>query len=140
VYLYRVGYGSYEDSEYFELMHADKLSCEYLHKVVVQCINGVLKDIISGKIKICLMEDGVSYEDINEDVINKMIQFYGFKKVEYQAKWSVFGWPSITCDKSWGEQRGDVLIRVTEEIPQDIKDKINEMVAGMVEAWKLKPT
>lgn len=121
---YKVGYGSYEESQFAELIHEAQYSAEELHAIVVKAIIRVLEGVISKKYDPFLMDDGISYEEVHEFLIEEL-KADGFKEVQYQAEWSCFGWPSITDADSWKGQRGDMLDRIFSEIPDELKAEIN---------------
>lgn len=125
-YLYKVGYGSYEDSAYAELTHETCYSEEELHKLIVNAIIKVLESIMDNQCKVSLDEEGVSYEEIHDHVITELIVHDGFKKVAYQAQWSCFGWPSIVSEDSWKGQRDETLNKIYSEIPEKLRTAIIE--------------
>ena len=104
-----------------------------LHKIVVDAIIRVLKSILNNNCRICLDEEGISYEEIHDHVISELIMHDGFEPVKYQAKWSCFGWPSIVNEDSWRGQRCDALKNIYSEIPKDLRDTI---VKRGAEAYK----
>jgi hypothetical protein len=129
MYFYRIGYNSPEDSDFYELVHKDKLSKEKFIALISEATIRALEGIVSGKYEgnFCSALEGLSFEDILEDVVNELVEVDGFKHLEYQVKWSCFGWPSVTDSKDWKEQRGTELGRLTAAIPDELKEKINEM-------------
>ena len=61
-----------------------------------------------------------SFQSIFDDVVEKLTNdHYGFKKVEFNAVVSPFGWPSIFTRTDWAEQRGaddSFLNRLTDRL------------------------
>lgn len=128
MYVYKVGWGSYEESEYTELYHDQRFTDEDLEKMVFDAVINVLSEIVKSDFdKICLREDGIAYEEIHSKVVTVLQEKHGFTKVQYQASWSIFGWPSLTDKNSWRGQRDEPLDRLYESIPKDVRDAINEM-------------
>ena len=123
LYLYKFGYGSYEDSAFAEVSHSKQFSEKEFDKLVTEAIIRVLQGIISKKYDPFLHEDGISYESIHEYVLEELKK-YGFEEIKYQAEWSIFGWPSIVDKSSWSSQRGPELDKLFWKIPEDIKKEI----------------
>lgn len=107
-YFYEIGYGSPEESEFSSLTHESKLTEDDIDTMIIEAIIKIVEDAeniyISG------------YEDMHHSVIEYLVQEKGFEKVEYEEKWSVFGWPSLFDKEDWGEQRGEKLNKITEEL------------------------
>jgi hypothetical protein len=135
MYFYRIGYASFEDSDFYELVHKDKFSKEEFESFVFKATIRVLEGVITGKYKgeFCSALEGLSFERILEDVVKELVKVDGFENLKYQAEWSCFSWPSITEDKSWTRQRGAELERLTDAIPDELKEKINEMAREWTE-------
>lgn len=130
-YIYSVGYGSYEESE-FTYLYSDECLDKYQLSHIVECaVNDVLKDIIGGNINyddiMIVKENGPSYQDIHDAVIKKLIEKYNFEELKTQADWNCFGWPSITNYADWGEQRDDTLNKLCDSIDEDIKHDIDKI-------------
>lgn len=137
MYLYNIGYGTYEESEHVQLMHSERFSEQELHLKVVAAIIRVLQKIVDGhKFKRTIngkeydsnplvTERGVSFQEIFEPVIDEL-KLDGFVKVTFETQWSTFGWPSLTDPSDWRTQRDEVN-EVADLIPAELKDKINEL-------------
>jgi len=124
MFTYKIGYGSYEESEFVELQHENEYSNDQLHEIVVQAIKAVLADVI--QTDEYFVESGPSYQHIHDQVIEKLLSEHGFRKVEYRATWSVFGWPSLTDPKDWQGQRDDVLDKIFGALPISLIDAVND--------------
>ncbi len=128
IYAYKIGWGSYEESDYTELYHTSRFGTDALERLVFDAVVEVLENIIVDRpTNFSFLEDGISYSEIHDDVIETLIVKRGFSKVQYEAEWGIVGWPSITCDKSWSGQRGTVLDRLHNTIPEQVSKKINSM-------------
>lgn len=126
MFLYNIGYGSYEESEFTQMTFDKELSQEDLHKYVINAILTVLNNVINKKYnRFRISEFGVSYQDIHDYVIEEL-EKVGFQQVKFTAEWSCFGWPSLTDDKDWEGQRNETLDRISKEIPDNIKNAINQ--------------
>ena len=137
MFLYKIGYGSYEDSEYEIMQYPDKLNEEDLHKHVSAAIVRALRGVISGKYDVYIHDDGVAYDDLHEYVVEEL-KNDGFTSAEFAGKWSCFGWPSLTEDKSWRGQRDEILNRLFEEIPADIKKEIHKLAIKRTRASNIR--
>jgi hypothetical protein len=127
MFLYKFGYGSYEDSRFSEVLHEIEYSGAEFKEIVFNAIIRVFRGIIDGKYDVYVHDDGVSYEEIHDYVLEEMLAV-GFKEVKYKSEWYCFGWPGITDETSWESQRGDDLRELTAAIPQDIKDSIKVLI------------
>lgn len=126
MYLYKIGYGSYEDSCFTEFTHEEKFSEEELNSLVISAIIRALEGVASGENECFLMKDGVSYEDI-QTFVDEELEKDGFVPTKYQARWSCFGWPSLVSKDAWIGQRGDVLDQIYDKIPVELREKIVKM-------------
>lgn len=128
MFLYKLGYGSYEDSMYSEIASEKEFSDDEFKQIVIKAIIRVMEGIASRKYKVYLQGEGPSYEDIHEYVLTELLDADGFQKVEYKSTWGCFGWPSLIEPTSWESQRGKDLIEVTNAIPIDLRNKIKAMI------------
>jgi len=124
MFTYKIGYGSYEESEFVELQHENEYNDELLHEIVVQAIKTVLSDL--AQTDEYYGEAGPNYQDIHDQVIGELILNHGFQKVEYRTTWSVFGWPSLTDPKDWQDQRDETLNKIFNALPISLIDKLND--------------
>jgi len=126
MYLYKVGFYSYEENSYAILSHENKF--ESLDDFMLEAVTHVLEKIaknVGGRIYIG--PHGPEYEYIHKEVIEYLINNFGFKEVDYQATWSVFGWASLTDNSSWEYDRDDQLQELTERLPKDLVERLNKI-------------
>lgn len=107
-YFYEIGYGSPEESSYFSLTHESKLTEDDINAMIIEAIIKVVED--SDNIYIS------GYEDVHGSVIKYLVEEKGFKRVKYEARWTIFGWPSLFSQEDWRGQRGKRLDKITEEL------------------------
>jgi hypothetical protein len=124
MYTYKIGYGSYEESEFVELQHENEYSNDQLHEIVVIAIKAVLTDLIH--LDEYFGENGPNYQDIHDQVIEKLLLEHDFRQVDYRASWSVFGWPSLTDPKDWEGQRDNVIDKIFGALPIGLIDAVND--------------
>lgn len=124
-YIYDIGYNSYEESEYWQLCSQTKYSESELSELisdVFKIVNNMGGYKLDQEFK-CegaeLYKDderGYSVQTLYPSVIRYLIDFHNFSKLEYESKYSLFGWASVSVD-DWGEAGGKLKL---------IRDKIKE--------------
>ena len=101
-YVYNIGYNTYEESEYTQLLHKEKYTIDELRSIIHEaCVKAIKK---RKKEDFCFVS---SYQTIHDKVTNILVEDYGFERVAYQAIWSIFGWPSMFDKNSWEGQRDE---------------------------------
>lgn len=99
MYKYKIGYGTYEESDYTELEHKNKFTKEQLNQLMAKCIAECIP-------KACYAH---CYQDVHYGVIRKLVDTYGFQHVEYEEKWIVFGWGSLFEERNFNEVKDESL-------------------------------
>jgi hypothetical protein len=108
MYRYKIGYTSYEESSFVELEHEQKYTHQELSEIIANATVEVVK--VLKKIPNSYTH---SFQDVFEglysecNVISYLIANKGFKRIEYQDVWSVFGWASIFDKTDWGSENRD---------------------------------
>lgn len=128
MFLYKFGYGSYEDSMYSEIASEKEFSEDEFKEVVIKAIIRVMEGVATGKYRVYLHGEGPSYAAIHEYVLRELLEVDGFQMVEYKSTWGCFGWPSLIEPTSWESQRGQDLNEVTNTIPLELRQKIKSMI------------
>jgi hypothetical protein len=107
--LYKIGYGTYEESEYRELGHYKTFTHDEITEMVA--------DGVVWAIKYYKERDKQrihNFQDAFDLVIKYLIKKEGFVEIEYDMFWSIFGWTSVwTKENNWNTIRGqeeDVII------------------------------
>ena len=115
MYIYEVGYHSYEESCYIQLYHEEKFSGKRFEGMVIKATVALLKreGIRKG--------ERTSFQDILHDVVEELITAFGFKEVKFTAKFGIFGWANILDEKDWRHDRDELLNRLTESIKNEVK-------------------
>lgn len=106
-YNYKIGYHSYEESDDFELSHDMKFSQEELAMMIAKICKGLVTE--GGR---------NTFQNIYYSVKDELIQYHGFKEIEYEIEYSVFGWADILNENDWKDS-GDTL--------EDLRKKIKEL-------------
>ncbi len=99
-------------------------------KIVPDC-----RDCPKEKQEVCHKEDarvylniyigkaGPTFEHLLPWVVDELIEKDGFRRLEFQARFSCFGWPSVTCRDDWRGQRGGNLDWLNRRIPKTLAKK-----------------
>jgi len=122
MYNYKIGYGSYEESSYRELQHEKKFIDEEITEMIAEAVVDTIK-----KMKMDTRYYTHNFQDVFEgcykkdcpDVCKYLIEKFGFKPIEYELFWSVFGWPSIFDKTDWEggrDSQNDHLNKITEAV------------------------
>lgn len=135
MFLYKFGYGSYEESRFSEILHEKEFSNTEFETIVEDAIIRVLNKIALGEIDPRIYSEP-SYEDIHDDVLQELLNI-GFKKVEYKSQWSCFGWPSLIDEYDWKGDRGSALDKIYKKIPKDLKEKIKIGLSKMTRTRRI---
>ena len=104
-YLYNVGYYSHEESQYDQLSHTKKYTKEEFEKLVLETILDILRSRDD-------KESNISYQRINFEVIEKLIEKYGFKEVEFEGSFEIFGWANLLDKEDWKHDQDENLMKI----------------------------
>jgi len=109
-YNYKIGYHSHEESDYVELQHEKKFSDNELTEMIAEATVEIIKKRTGNYTH--------NFQDIFGDssLIQYLIEKFGFKLIEYELRWSAFGWASIFDKTNWKEDRGDHLDKITDAV------------------------
>ena len=110
MYLYKLGYGSYEDSCYAELSHEKKFNKKQFELMIFECVDLAIQENRKEKGKAYLIH---SFADVMDYVSECMVSKFGFKYIEYEQDWYCFGWASIFPGiGGWKTEIGSETIRL----------------------------
>lgn len=95
MYKYKIGYGSYEDSEYFEVEHEKLFTDEEFTDMIGYAAVEAIKK--------CKIETGYVHglRGLVEYIPEYLISLYGFKEIKYDKFWNVMGWASVFVKGDW---------------------------------------
>jgi len=110
MYIYNIGYDSYEETEYVQLYHKNKYKNKEFEEMIMKAVVNVLS---KQKIK---KSEIISFQDIFSDLIEELIKNFGFKKVKFDSKFNVFGWTNILDKEDWKNIRDEKLNKLTDYI------------------------
>jgi len=119
MYLYNIGYGTCEESEYHQFYHTTKYTDEELEDIVVQCFCEII-EYSAGRFdetgdhdnpRLWVNEKGIKFSELmGEPIFNELLEKKGFKQVEFVARFSCFGWASAMLPgdwKSWASEKNE---------------------------------
>lgn len=122
MYLYNIGYGSYDESQDVQMWHRDKLSNQGLEqKVQIASINA-LNFAVKNQDKF-FFDKGISFEDLFDRVIIELKKL-GFVPVKFTARFGINGFHSIVGLEEDEWERDPVLARLRKSIPDALKNTI----------------
>lgn len=110
---YKIGYGTYEESEYTELEHEHYFPEELLTEMITKYI----EELIPG------VHD---YQGAHEHVIKRLIEKDGFKRVEYDVEWSVFGWGSLFETRNFNDIEDKNLSTIKKYLKEEGYNKFSD--------------
>ncbi|VVB76342.1 Uncharacterised protein [Candidatus Tiddalikarchaeum anstoanum] len=110
---YDIGYSTYEESEYKQLVHKVKYTQDEFENIITTIIADILKNDST--------KDEESFQNIFYNVVEELVKNYGFKKLDFAARIDFFGWARILDETDWKGQRGNVLEKLTKDIKEKIK-------------------
>jgi len=117
MYKYKIGYTSYEESSFAELEHEKQFTREEIRDMVAEATVDNIK-----KLKAMPNEYTHSFKTIfsgdyeNNTLADSLISLFGFKRIEYEQHFSVFGWPSIFYKNDWANDRDEDLDYITDKV------------------------
>jgi hypothetical protein len=139
MFTYKVGYHSYEESAYAEYSHALKLNAKDLEAIIEDCLFAVMEMAADDKLTkypLFVSDDGPPFQEImGSDEFDGELKKRGFVPVEYQERFSAFGWKSAIEPKSWNHDNTDDK---NSQLTQRLKDRCEK--AGIVITTKTGDT
>ena len=113
-YNYKIGYHSYEESDYVELQHEKKFSDNELTEMIVEATVETIKKKKKADDYLHSFQDVFNSE--YPSLIKYLIGKFDFKLIEYELTWSIFGWASIFDKTDWTEDRGKHLDKIIDAV------------------------
>ena len=119
MYIYSMGYHTYEESDNIQLYHEKKFSKKKFEDIVTKATVNVLKEPEFKKDK------HISFQDIIYDIAEELIKNFGFKEVKFTADFNIFGWANILDEEDWKRDRDAQLKLLTKAIQKLKKRRRN---------------
>ena len=124
--MYDIGYGTCEESEFaqffFHKILTKKELADYVHKATLNALRYAIKHRSAFTWGI---GEGSNFQELYERVKVELINV-GFKPLEYDGKWSCFGWSSI-CINNWKRYTTLENKLLRKSIPKDLRQKVLEI-------------
>lgn len=115
-HFYQVGYGSCEESNYYQLEHLVLYTEKEFSKIIQDCLCDVLikeakpksmfKHRRSPKLS-DLIDSDVKIRDVYDNRFLRALEKRGFKRVRNSQTFTVFGWASALEPMDWKEYTGE---------------------------------
>jgi len=116
MYKYKIGYYTFEESDYVELEHAKKFSRGDITKFIAEAIVAIaspIKELKSWDLTFESLFNGLTGK---LSIINWLIENKGFKIINYELVWGVFGWGNAFDKNDWQTEKTDIDIELNNEI------------------------
>lgn len=117
MYLYKIGYTSYEEAPQIVLAHEALWTQQeferLIYEVTAQVIEQTTRVDQKDDYREGLYTSEQRFEDYYEKVAEVLVEERGFRRVQYQASFMPFGWPSIFNSDDWKSDRDEQLAGLT---------------------------
>lgn len=126
MYVYNVGYHSYEESEYCQLYHEKKFNQKEFEDIVIEAAISVLKESEHVNNYKDYKHEGrvtITFQDIFFSVVEVLVKKFGFKEVKFTSGFNVFGWADILDPNDWKIDRCERLNKLTKRVRNALKAK-----------------
>ena len=143
-YIYEIGYGSYEESEYWQYSHKEKLTDKQLRQHVQDAIFHVLESSVGNydeqgfhKDHFHVSEGGPSFQEIlTSTKFHDYLKAQGFIRVEYTQRFGIFGWAASLDPKDWDGTTDSARVKFCEELKQRCDEAGIQVEAFQIEKEK----
>ena len=128
MYIYDIGYGTFEESHFWQYSHEKKFTNRQIELIVGDCIFEVI-DYLSRLTRrptdimnwVHFLEDGPNFQDLMEKPkFHKALQKRGFKPMEFEAKINLFGWAS-SIKNNWKACDKDIDVRIRNRLKRCLR-------------------
>ena len=130
MYLYSLGYGTCEESDYRQYHHEKKFTSEALQEIVKECIIETIEHH-AGKFNeegfhnyLHVSESGPTFQHIFDDEFyQQRLASRGFTPVKFEASFSVFGWASAIDMTDWSGHTSEMDVSLQQQIGSACREK-----------------
>lgn len=130
MYLYKVGYYSYEECQYYEYSHETEYSKDEFYDICRKCIVKVAKKFVSKfddpDAHVYMSENGFRFADIAKEDLDEEMAAKGFTRVKYKACYALDGWDSLCNDTKFNsmlDAENEESYKLAELMPKSLKKK-----------------
>lgn len=142
MHLYDIGYGTCEESHYWQYWHEKEYSKEELRDIIVACLIETIQklaDRVDGDgrnydtlqfddgrfMPVYCGEEGITFQEaMGTKLFHDALESRGFARAEFTTQFSTFGWASCMREGSWeshsDNERGEIIKRI-KEATKDVK-------------------
>lgn len=132
-YFYSIGYYSYEESSYTQLVHEKKYTEKDLQKLIEEAVVAVIPEVKKERHYVS------SFQDVYHEAIDYLVKKKGFRYLEFETKWDCFGWASIFDKESWkGHDRDRSLQGITKAVLKAGYVKDDDDMVKTEKEWRKK--
>ena len=109
MYIYELGFGSCEESRYWQLYHEKQYSEKQFDRIVLECLKETIRKLADAKRirhvdRVWMDKDGPNFSELlNSKVFRNAILARGFTLVKFEAGCYMFGWASAIKKGDWKE-------------------------------------
>lgn len=130
IYRYKIGYGTCEESSFVELEHSKKFSKDQITEMIGEAILSMFIEVLErwheriekAQYQSFMFKFEEFWREGSENGIPEwLVKNKGFKRVEYEVEWDVFGWASVLDKDDWRMHRGenDELSKITDYLEKN---------------------
>ena len=131
VYVYRIGYGSPEDSDYSYYEHTKKYNQGHLENIVVACAVEALREL-KAPYSNYQHRRKPHWSDIIQDFhFEGALKDRGFKKIKPHQTFSVFGWSEAETSDDWKSYKASREKRMAGKIRKKLRDVAGRIKKGL---------
>jgi hypothetical protein len=110
MFLYRVGYTSYEECPQVALCHERRIDSKEFEEMCLSCAVDAAKEMIAKD------EYVHNFSHLYDRVVYLMVVRHGFAAAEYAGDFRPFGWPSVFDKDDWEKDRDEDLDKLTDRL------------------------
>ena len=117
MFYYSIGYGSYEDSDYIQLMHETEFGKRKFEQIIFDAVPFVLEelktDFLNKDAKYHWYYDfydkrlHIGFDALFSIFAEVLCEHFGFERMGYTASFHLFGWPNMMEEDSWDHEKAD---------------------------------
>jgi len=105
LYVYEIGYGTCEESQFWQYMHREKFTEEQLFDIIEDCLFIALKKMREPDSEF-EHQQHPSFQDLmsswrKDAIFHEELERRGFQHIEFTASFSVFGWAKADVPGNW---------------------------------------
>ncbi len=127
MHFYDVGYGSYEDSSYYQYCHETAFTKEQFDQIIEDCLVEALHTTFPS-------HEGhhwywpPNFSDVlGTHAFHNAVKKRGFTPIQFHQRWDCMGWGAIDDPSDWSESNKEILDRLLPRIPKHPRANIRPL-------------